>query len=126
MPSYTPPCLFSDHVGIFPTMWEFFQPCPISKEEFFPLCRNFSYYDGIFPNSHPICRKNPLLVDRRDPRSISCIQWVALKIFLLLQRESSVICKAISRKSAETISFFLQCRSGRDSFLKENFMLVYL
>ncbi len=38
MPSCTPPCLFSDHVGIFPTMWEFFR-----------LCGNFSDYVGIFP-----------------------------------------------------------------------------
>jgi hypothetical protein len=32
--------------------------------------------------------------------------WVAVKIFLSLLRESSAICKAISRKSAETVSFF--------------------
>ncbi len=80
--------IFSHHVGIFPTMSEFF-PIPI-------------LYAG----------KNPLLVDARDPRSIWCKQtlWVAVTIFPLLLRESSVICKDIFRKSAETLSFFLQCR----------------
>jgi hypothetical protein len=84
MPSCTPPCLFfrpcrnfSDYVGIFPTMWEFFRPCPIAKEEFFPPCRNFSQHVGIFPSMSeffpiPIlyAGKNPLLVDGRDPQSI--------------------------------------------------------
>jgi hypothetical protein len=36
--------------------------------------------------------------------------WVAVKIFLLLLRESSVIWKAIFRKSEDTLSFFLQWR----------------
>jgi hypothetical protein len=37
--------------------------------------------------------------------------WVAVKIFLKLLRESSVICKAIFRKSAETFSFFYSVTS---------------
>jgi hypothetical protein len=36
--------------------------------------------------------------------------WVAVKIFLYLLRESSVVCKAIFRNSAEKLSLFLQCR----------------
>ncbi len=78
--------------GIFPIMSEFF-PIPILYAE-----------------------KNPLLVDARDPRSIWCKKtlWVAVKIFLLLLRESSVICKAIFRKSAETLSFFYSATSPRD------------
>ncbi len=47
-------------LSFFVTMSEFFRPCPISKEEFFPPCRNFSLHVGIFPNSHPICwEKSP-------------------------------------------------------------------
>ncbi len=99
MPSCTPPCLlfrpqnFSDYVGIFPTMSHF-------QGGIFPFMSEFSHilYAG----------KNLLLVDGMDPRSIWCKKtlWVAVKIFLWLLRESSVICKAISRKSAETFSFF--------------------
>ncbi len=95
-------------------MWEFFRPCPISKEEFFPPCRKFSHHGGIFPHSHPICReKSPPCWWKGSP--VHLMQknavWVAVKkkIFLSLLRESSAICKAISRKSAETVSFFLQC-----------------
>ena len=44
---------FSDYVGIFPTIWEFFQPCPISKEEFFPPCRNFSQFPSYMPGKIP-------------------------------------------------------------------------
>ncbi len=151
MPSCTPPCHFvrpcrnfSDYVGIFPIIWEFFRLCGNFSDyvgifppiwEFFRLCGNFSNYVVIFPTmSHfqggifptmseffPPCRnfsqfpsymlENFLLVDGRDPRSIWCKKtlWVAVKIFLYLLRESSVICKAIFRKSAETLSFFLQC-----------------
>ncbi len=134
MPSCTPPCLFfrpcrnfSVYVEIFPTMREFFPPCPISKEEFFPPCQNFSHHVGIFPSMSeffpiPILQvyagKNLLLVDGRDPRSIWCKKtlWVAVKIFLYLLRESSVIFMAIFRKSAETLSFFLQCMIIKNGF----------
>ncbi len=122
------PLFYSDHVGIFPSMWEFFHLCG----NFFRLCgnfsdhvpfprRNFSHHVGIFPTMSeffpiPIlyAGKNPLLVDGRAPRSIWCKKtlWVAVKIFLLLLRKSSVMCKAISQKSAETVSFFLQCNSS--------------
>ncbi len=101
-----------------PTMSEFFRLCGnFSDNVPFPR-RNFSHYVGFFPTMSeffpiPIlyAGKNPLLVDGMDPRSIWCKKtlWVAVKIFLSLLRKSSVICKAISRKSAETFSFFLQC-----------------
>ena len=137
MPSCTPPCLlfrpcrnFSDYVGIFPTMWEFFRLCGnFSDHVPFPR-RNFSHHVGIFPTMSeffpiPIlyAGKNPLLVDGRAPRSIWCKKtlWVAVKIFLSLLRESSAICKAISRKSAETVSFFLQCSCWRNPLLTELF-----
>jgi hypothetical protein len=66
---------FSHHVGIFPTM-----------SEFFPSCRNFSQFPSYMPG------KIPSLLMEGLP-------------FLSLLRESSGICKAISRKSAETFSF---------------------
>ncbi len=60
MPSCTLPSLFfrpcrnfSDNVGIFPTMSEFFRTCPISKEEFFPSCRNFSPFPSYMPGKKP-------------------------------------------------------------------------
>jgi hypothetical protein len=44
--------------------------------------------------------------------------WVAVKIFLLLQRESSVVCKAISRKSAEKFTFFYSVTATAQSDLE--------
>ncbi len=105
MPSCTPPCLlfrpwrnFSVYVGIFPTMFHF-------QGGIFPTMSEFFQIPILYAG------KNPLLVDGRAPRSIWCkkMLWMAVKIFLLLLRDSSVMCKAISRKSAETFSFFLQC-----------------
>ncbi len=128
MPSCTPPCLlfrpsrnFSIYVGIFPAMFHFQGGIFPTMSEFFPPCRNFSHHVGIFPTMSEFFQipilytgKNPLLVDGRAPWSIWCKKtlWVAVKIFPLLLRDSSVMCKAISRKSAETFSFFLQCRGG--------------
>ncbi len=115
-------------------MWEFFRPHSISKEECFPPCRNFSHKVGIFSQFPSyMLRKNPLLVDGRAPRSIWCKKtlWVAVKIFLLLLRESSVMCKAISRKSAETFSFFLQWgvldfyNFSAFNFFKLNFYAIF-
>jgi hypothetical protein len=62
----------------------------------------------FFPMAILSARKNPLLIDGKDP-SLSQAKkslFVAVKIFLTLQRESSVVCKAISRQSAEKCSFF--------------------
>jgi hypothetical protein len=84
MPSCTPPCLlfrprrnFSDYVGIFPTMWEFFRLCGNFSDHVPSPRRNFSHHVGIFPTMSeffPIhilyAGKNPLLVDGRAPWSI--------------------------------------------------------
>jgi hypothetical protein len=72
MPSCTPPCLFSDHVGIFPTIWEFSDYVGIfptmshfqggifpTMSEFFPLCQNFSQ----FP-SYMLGKIHSLLMER--------------------------------------------------------------
>jgi hypothetical protein len=96
-PSYFRLCQnFSDNVGIF--------FCPFSHFHWgsFPTMSEF------FPMATLSARKNPLLVDGKDP-SLSQAKkslCVAVKIFLSLQRESSVVCKAISRHSAEKFSFF--------------------
>ncbi len=101
---------FFDYAGIFPTMWEFFRPCPISKEEFFPPCRNFSHHVGIFPNSHPICwEKSPPCWWKGSPVYLMQKNAVGDSKNIHLTAEGIIrLCKAISRKSAETFSFFLQ------------------
>ncbi len=110
MPSCTPPGLliqpcrnFSDYVGIFPTMSHF-------KGGIFPTMSKFLPIPILYAG------KNPLFVHGRAPRSIWCkkTMWVAVKIFLSLLRESSVICKAISRKSAETFSSFFTDLSSQN------------
>ncbi len=108
MPSCTPPCLlfrpcrnFSVYVGIFLTRFHFQGGIFPTMSEFLPI---------------PIlyARKNLLLVDGRAPRSIWCKKslWVAVKICLLLLRDSSIICKAIFRKGVETFSFFYSVTSS--------------
>jgi hypothetical protein len=109
MPSCTPPCLlfrpcrnFSVYVGIFPTMFHFQGGIFPTMSEFFPIPILYSM-PGKIPS---------LLMEGLPGLSDAKITlWVAVKIFLLLLRDSSVMCKAISRKSAETFSFFYTVRS---------------
>ncbi len=109
MPSCTPPCLFfrpcrnfSNYVGIFPTMSHFQGGIFPTMSEFFPQCRNFSQFPSYMLGKIP----SLLMEGIPDVSDAKKTLWVAVKIFLYLLRESSVICKAIFRKSAETLSFF--------------------
>ena len=95
-----PPYLFSDHVGTFPAMLEFFRPFPISKEDIFPPCRNFSPFLFYMPD-----KISSFLTEGISANLMQKNAEGSSKNIPLTAEESSVICKAITCKCAENFSF---------------------